>query len=132
MLFVDILPWNFVCNFPSRPKSSLSVKFWIFFAKINFRGCKKTRIFHPKTHIFTKIKNFSLEEYVMIELRIFIDIIIFFSSIEVTVPLLGVKVVTFVLYGNPFFRFMEIVKKNRMQQNHLRLKALLCDQCQII
>ena len=44
----------------------------------------------------------------LIEFRISIDMIDFLSSFEVIVLLLGVKVVTFVLY--PLFRFQEIVK----------------------
>ena len=41
-------------------------------------------------------------------IHISIDLIIFFSSFEVIVLLLGVKAMTFVLY--PLFRFQEIVK----------------------
>ena len=44
----------------------------------------------------------------MIEFRIFIDFVIFFSSYEVIVFVLYVKVMTFVLY--PLFWFQEIVK----------------------
>ena len=50
----------------------------------------------------------SLEEHVLLELRISVDFIIYFSSFEVIVLLLGVKVMTFVLY--PMFRFQAIVK----------------------
>ena len=95
------------CMLLSNPNNSISGKVSIFFMNISFRNCKK-RIFHPKTWIFTKNENFSLEEYVLIELCISIDLIIFFSSFEVIVLLLGVNVMTFVLY--PLFMLLEIVK----------------------
>ena len=44
----------------------------------------------------------------LIELRISIDIIMFFSSFKVIVLLLDGKVMTFVLH--PFLKFQEIVK----------------------
>ena len=49
-----------------------------------------------------------IEEHVLKELLISIDLIIFFSSFEVFLLLLGIKVMTFVLY--PLFRSQEIVK----------------------
>ena len=52
--------------------------------------------------------NFTLKEHVLIALCFSIDCIIFSSSVEVIVLLLGVKVITFVLY--PLFRFQEMVK----------------------
>ena len=84
--------------------------------------------FHPKTSISTKNKNFSIEEYVLIELRISIHLISFLSLFEVFMLLLGVKVMAFVLH--PLFRFRKLWEIG-MQQNHLLLKMLLGDQCQI-
>ena len=78
--------------------------------------------------MFIKTKNFSIEEHVLIDLCISIDLIISSSSFEVIVFLLGVKLLTFVLY--PLLRFEDIVKIG-MQQNHLSVKVLLCDRCQI-
>ena len=95
MLFVDILPWNFVCNFLTH-RAAFQWNFE-FFTNITFRDCKK-RIFHPKSYIFTKNKNLSLEEHVLKELSISIDIFMFFSSFEVIVLILGGKVMTFVFY----------------------------------
>ena len=53
-------------------------------------------------------KKFSITEHVLIDLCISIDLIISFSSFEVIVLLLGVKLPTFVLY--PLLRFQYIVK----------------------
>ena len=64
--------------------------------------------FHPKTYIFTKSENCSLEEHVLIELRSSIDIIMLFSSFAVIVLLLDDKIMTFALH--PFIKFQEIVK----------------------
>ena len=64
--------------------------------------------FSPKNLNYHTNKKFSIEEHVLIEWRISIDSIIFISSFEVFVFLLGVKVVTLVLYT--LFRFAEIVK----------------------
>ena len=105
MLFVDILPWNFVCNFLTH-RAAFQWNFG-FFTNITFRDCKK-RIFHPKSYIFTKNKNLSLEEQVLKELSISIDIFMFFSSFEVIVLILGGKVMTFVFY--PLLRSQGIVK----------------------
>ena len=105
MLFVDILPWNFVCNFLTH-RAAFQWNFG-FFTNITFRDCKK-RIFHPKSQIFTKNKNLSLEEHVLKELSISIDIVMFSSSFEVIVLILGGKVITFVFY--PLLRSQGIVK----------------------
>ena len=58
--------------------------------------------------MFIKTKNFSIAEHVLIDLCISTDLIISVSSFEVIVLLLGVKLLTFVLY--PLLRFQEIVK----------------------
>ena len=70
----------------------------------------------------------SLEEHVLKEWSISIDIFMFFSSLEVIVLILGGKVMTFVFY--PLLGSQGIVKAG-IRQNNLRLKVLLCDQCQI-
>ena len=68
MLFVDILPRNFVYYLLTQRISFL----WNFefFTSFTFRDCKKkkTRIFHPNT----KYENFGIEE-VLIEKRNSID-----------------------------------------------------------
>ena len=66
--------------------NSRLVKIWIFFLLILLSEIvKKPRIFHPKTINFqkNKIKKFSLEEHVLLELGISVDLIILFSSFKV-------------------------------------------------
>ena len=54
MLFVDILPWNFVCNFQTHN----AVIRWNFgfFTNITFWDCKK-RIFFTQKHKFLQKVN---------------------------------------------------------------------------
>ena len=104
MLFVDILPWNFVSNFLTHR----AVKFWIVL-RILLSEIVKTH-FSPKIINLHKNKNLSLEEHVLKELSISIDIFLFFSSFEVIVLILGGKVMTFVFY--PLLRSQGIIKKN--------------------
>ena len=68
----------------------------------------RNSILTKKTQIFTRILNFSIEEHVLIDLCISIDLIISFSSFEAIVLLLGVKLLTFILY--PLLKFQDIVK----------------------
>ena len=53
----------------------------------------------------------------------------FFSSFEVIVLILGGKVMTFVFL--PLTQVPGNCKQLEIRQNNLRLKVLMCDQCQI-
>ena len=81
----------------SNPKSSLSVKFWIFF-RVLLSEIVKNAFFTQKHKFSQKNKDLSLEEHVLKELSIYVEVIMFFSSFEFIVLLLGGKVMTFVLY----------------------------------
>ena len=105
MLFVDMLPWNFVCNFLTH-RAAFQWNFG-FFTNITFRDCKNA--FFTQNHKFSKKrKNLSPEEHALKELSISIDMFMFFSSFEIIVLILGGKVMTFVLY--PLLRSQGIVK----------------------
>ena len=81
----------------SKLQNILSVQF--FFLRILLSGIIKNAfsLKNINCQIVTKNKKLSIDEQVLIELRIYIDLIIFFSSLEVIVLLSGIKVMTFVL-----------------------------------
>ena len=73
------------------------MKFWIFLRILVSEIVKNA--FFTQNHKFSqKNKNLSLEEHVLKELSISIYIFMFFSSFEVTMLILGGKVMTFVFY----------------------------------
>ena len=86
------------------------------------------RIFNHKHKFSQKNKNLNLGEHVLLELRISDGFIISLYSIEVIVLLLGVKVMTFVLY--PMFWFQEIVKYCNATES-FAFEDGIGDECQI-
>ena len=125
MLFVDIFPCNFLCNFLTH-RAAFQYNFGFFFTNITFRDWKK-RIF-TQNHKFSQ-KNKKIEP----RRTCFERIKHFHLHINVH----------FLHYGAYFrwqsYDFCFILptqvpgnrKKTGIRQNILRLKVLLCDQCQI-